>query len=278
MSNSIISESPILAFAHIPKTAGTTLTDLLRRHFGTQLMAARSRPDSHWSTYRYTDLAQDLKIYPRLRCITGHCIKPFEDFGKVNSRLRWFTFLRDPQSRFISHYVHQQTGSHDHHKLELNTWASKLNRRNWMTRMIAGEEDLEAAKQIIQDKQIVLCLTEKFDESLNLLSRHYNLAGLATPPKRSLMVSRSSFIADQILSDLPRYQATIDENNSLDQKLYDFAKQEVWPKQVKTMEAAQAAAPGPNSFLQSYNRFAYLLKDKLLYAPYVRFSSKRQTS
>lgn len=77
-------------------------------------MAARSRTGSR-SIYLYQDLKKDARLFRRLKCITGHGLKPFVDFREYESRLRWFTFLRDPKKRFISHYIHQQTSDVDHY-------------------------------------------------------------------------------------------------------------------------------------------------------------------
>jgi hypothetical protein len=58
----------IIAFAHIPKTAGITVAHLFRRHFGLRVLnvLARGRPDF----YRPRDLRLNLRMAPiRPRCL-----------------------------------------------------------------------------------------------------------------------------------------------------------------------------------------------------------------
>lgn len=276
MTNRTQYDEPILAFAHIPKTAGTTLTLLLRQHFGTRLMSAKCRPSSRWNSYRYVDLLTDLRVYSQVRCIAGHALKPFEDFREFNTRLQWFTFIREPYSRFISHYVHQQTGKYDSHKLDLNAWAKKFQRGNWMTRMIAGEEDVEAAKQIIMEKRILICLTDRFEESLELLCRAYKLPCFNTNSSRRLMVTRSNALKEQIKANYTTYQETVESNNTLDKQLYNYARTEIWPKQQEEFEQTESLTKpaNQNSASQLYNRIAYQVKDKLIYTPFVRSTSR----
>ena len=52
------SSNKILAFSHIPKTAGTSFNHLLRRHFGSSLMAARPRKGAS-ALYRCSDFLKD---------------------------------------------------------------------------------------------------------------------------------------------------------------------------------------------------------------------------
>lgn len=277
MKNRIQSDEPILAFAHIPKTAGTTLTLLLRQHFGTRLMSAKCRPSSRWNSYRYVDLLTDLSVYPRVRCIAGHALKPFANFREFDSRLQWFTFIREPYARFISHYVHQQTGKHDLHKLDLNAWAKKFQRSNWITRMIAGEEDVEAAKQIIMQKRILICLTDHFQESLQHLCSAYELRNFNTDSSRNLMVTRSNALKEQIKANYTTYQETVEANNALDKQLYDYARTEIWPMQQEEFKQTEfSLKPAKqNSVSQLYNRIAYQVKDKFIYAPFVRATSRQ---
>jgi hypothetical protein len=91
---------PIYAFVHIFKTAGTTLTGILRRnfstrHFDTRLFHKRRPANAE-------DLRRIMLIYPRLVSIAGHAVRPFTDMENAYPALRFYTFLREPRSRILS--------------------------------------------------------------------------------------------------------------------------------------------------------------------------------
>ena len=261
----------ILAFCHIPKTAGTSANLMLRRYFGANLMAARHRPNSK-QTYLYNDLAADAPQFKKLRCISGHCLKPFVDFREFESRLKWFTFLRDPVKRFISHYVHQQTGDFERHKLGLNEWAEKFDRGNAQVQWIAGEEDLEAAKQIIDEKFAFVGNVKDFGGSIQEFAELMNLESFNTYIPRQQMTIRDTSIRDEILNNFDKYSATIERNTELDQRLMDHVATRNWNSDSKV----QVTSSDPPSLFRKVGfriRIAqFQVKDKLIYGPFVKRS------
>src|SRR5688500_5184095 len=109
----------MLAYTHIPKTAGSTLTEILIRHYGANLISIIPR---NGQTYSYSNLKEDLQIYKNPLCIVGHYLKPFVDFKEFNDKMEWITFLRDPVKTFVSLYVHQFTGGDLKYKVEFSDW------------------------------------------------------------------------------------------------------------------------------------------------------------
>ena len=90
----------MLAFAHLRKTAGTTMITVLRRNFGARLFESRkfaARPD-----FCSDDLKRVQLLYRRLECIAGEQLSPSTDLYSEHPELRFFTFLRDPISRCVS--------------------------------------------------------------------------------------------------------------------------------------------------------------------------------
>ena len=92
----------MLAFVHIKKTAGTTLTAILRRNFGTRHLDTRLH--LYEDLFLADDLRRALKLYRRLDCIAGHHVRPFGDLHSLIPKIRYFTFVREPISRLVSDF------------------------------------------------------------------------------------------------------------------------------------------------------------------------------
>ena len=219
----------MLFFSHIPKTAGTSLSYLLQRHFGFRMLSANPRTPG---TYTREDYIKDLKVFPFLKCMVGHSLKPFEDFQEKNSGIKWFSFLRDPEQRFMSHYIHQQTSKVGYHKMDLLSWSSTFSRSNIQTRWIAGEEDLLAAKQILKEKFTFIGITERYLESIILMKSRLGLNGLDLSIYRPQMVSRNTELKKSILENSLKFKELILEQNYLDIELYEYAKRNLFQDQI----------------------------------------------
>ena len=149
-----------LAFAHLMKTAGQTMRDILRRNFGAQHCDTLLFEKTTARDWRWMKLC-----YPRMRSIAGHCITPTDPiFDSYFPEARFYTFLREPVSRTISHYQFLVNGGH-----RVPPFAAWLEEnRNFMTKRLAGQENVQAAIDILEEKISFVGLMEHFDESLLL--------------------------------------------------------------------------------------------------------------
>lgn len=203
---------------------------LLHRHFGWRHIDVHYRIPG-LVVYRPRDLRFDLRINPLAQSLSGHSLKPFIDFEEFEDRLVWYTILRDPVSRFISHYQHEvEKGGKSH---DFHTWMRTFRRANWQVRMLAGEEDLEAAKQILASKFRCVGLLEHFNASLLLIRHRLGLKNFAVQYSRPRNPALKGDVRRRILEQLDQYFDEILENNELDLKLYEFVVKDVWPKQVE---------------------------------------------
>ncbi len=257
----------MLAFSHIPKTAGTTLNYILQKNFGGNLQSIILRSESN---YTYEDLRKDRLISPNTKCIAGHGLKPFIDYKEFNDELKWFTFLRDPIKRYVSQYIHQQTSNLKQYYMPIEEWGQKYARSNWQVKWIAGEEDLEAAKQILKEKFVFIGITEKFDESLVMMKNCFDI-NMDISYKKPKMIVRDNSLKNELLkrsnNDLLGF---LKEQNELDLRLYEFVIDEIYSKQIIYSENKKIHKKLSSSNIKSnLNLKMYYLKRNLIYRPYV---------
>lgn len=174
----------MLAFIHIPKTAGTTLHKILTHQYKKILV----RHD--------TDGTPDERLASVIRqnetqVIMGHFSA---NMHTLIPSIRYITCIREPVSRITSHYHHAlndpshylhdaiKRGNMDLTKYVSSGLSGELS--NGMTRMIAGVEDfhnspvndstLAQAKTCIENLFEAVILSENFDEGLIFLSKSLN--------------------------------------------------------------------------------------------------------
>src|SRR5262245_45394878 len=107
----------LIAFVHIPKTAGTTLNSMLARHYSPDELHEVMMRGMSWiardpqlvprpliSFSKITRLKSALRRPRRLRLIHGHFDVSILKLLPPDARC--FTLLRDPVERAISHYYH----------------------------------------------------------------------------------------------------------------------------------------------------------------------------
>jgi len=243
----------IATFIHIEKTGGTTLLEAIRR--STAFRHCDLIPIAKTAQYaEERDISRALLAYPKLRSLAGHSIRPYLDFGVHRPRLKYYTLLRPGVKRYISDFNHDRfkrgyTGS-------LKDWLTFEDRWNFQTCAIAGEPNLEKAKQILVDSFAVVGLLENYDEFVD------DVATLLTP----LKLDRKITVMNKAGTQLGRIDSKnsvkvlrpedefddsvmkmVAEKNELDQKLYEFVKSEIVPRQQAAAieQSAKTSLPSP---------------------------------
>ena len=270
----------IIVFSHVPKTAGTSLNHLFRRHFGPNLLDANYRKNAVKAAYYPEDLRTDMRIYPNLKVISGHCMKRFVNFKEFSPRMEWLTFLRDPIKRFISHYVHEQTLKDRKKPLDLISWSQKKNRSNWMVEMLAGEQNLEKAKEALHLQFKFVGYTEEFETSLKLIKNLFQLQGFDSELRAPRMVIRDTSLKDEVLGNFSKYAGCILSSNDLDIQLFEYFKSVIWEKQKLSLNDSPALSTvdglAPKRVhgrrLQDWNLLVAKIKRNVIYKPFLRGS------
>jgi Sulfotransferase family len=233
--------APVLIFLHLPKTAGSTVVHILEREYGRD--AVLPLYDSIFGD-EVAELTADQAA--RTRVIAGHFY--FGVHEHVPGRCRYFTFLRDPIRRIVSHY-HFVRGQPKHYLHDAATsmsigsyveFCGAAEPNNDQTRLLAGRETASAEGTCTPemlpvamrnlDRHDVVGLTEEFDRSLLLLAHAF---GWRRPYYVKQNVSRGSGRRKE-LDDETR--AAILARNALDVELYRYGR-ELFERQLAEHEA-----------------------------------------
>lgn len=227
----------MLAFVHIQKTAGTTLTAILRRSFG--LRHFDTRCVCNTGNFTAAQLRRVAMVYPKLASIAGHSVRPFGDLDAYCPEIRYYTFLREPLSRTKSHFrfaVRRRSFSFSMQgdfRAAVREYLAR--HRNFQTVHLAGCEDAEAAIEVLRRRVTFVGLVERFDESLVMFRRwapeppmdisyvSQNVSNRSRDPREDAL--------QQLVATDPIVAAELVESNDEDLKLYRWACDEAFPAQ-----------------------------------------------
>lgn len=217
--------SDLIAFCHIEKAAGTSLTHVLRRVFFLRYVAVRPYDPGHGHYFSLADLRVVRRCNPWVRAIGGHSVVPHSDLVTGPHSVRFITQLRDPVARAASQY---------------RFWVSRLDQepdpdsflqhhasRNFQVRKIAGAENLDLAKSMIRKHFLLAGTVSRFDEFLVLLARSLGR------PLEEFVYERKNIASARPGTDIPDdFHARLRSRNELDQALYDWVDSELIPEYI----------------------------------------------
>ncbi len=237
-----MTRTPLYAFVHIEKTAGRTVRAVLLRSFGTghcEIRTPYSRREPEFEDRRVRVTAADLRrvrrVYRGLRGIAGHNVKPCSDLDVEYPDIRYFTFLRDPVRRYLSHFKNR---SRAYGRADFERWTDAPWTHNWQTKMIAGEASAQKAIDLLAARVGFVGLTETFDESLLELGQwlgepafrpEYRPVNRLDEKSRRRDAAREQ--TDLSYLDEPAIRERLRTVNALDQQVYDYAEREFCTRQ-----------------------------------------------
>lgn len=177
-------------FLHMPKTAGTTIHHIIQKQYTkSEMYTADLWFEEEIETFRH--LAPKQKA--ALKIVWGHFSFGLHQFLPQNST--YFTFLRHPVDRVLSHYFYHLRRSDlfglsdmmEEENLTMHQIFEQgriIDIHNMYTRLLAGlpylfpsdaytVEHLELAKQNLRNHFSIVGLVEHFDASLLLLKQSF---------------------------------------------------------------------------------------------------------
>jgi hypothetical protein len=225
-------ESLVFAFIHMEKAAGTTFTSILRRSFGARHCDVRGWRNA-WvfedDLFTSADLRRTRRIYWNLISVAGHGVRPFSDLHKGCPELRYYTILREPLARCASHYQYQIQVLNK--SVPFEEWIEEERLRDLQTRKLAGTDDFEAARDMLEARVDCVGLAERYDESLVLLRRFFGDAALQINYRPENIASDPT--VSRALLRNERTRALLVEANRQDLKLYRHVRDEIFPRQIE---------------------------------------------
>jgi hypothetical protein len=224
----VVATKRFLFFTHILKAGGTSVEAALRGALGVRHLAVD--PPVGW-IYSPEDFRADRRINPFAWSYSSHWLRPFIDFGPYDSRIEWHTMFREPVARFRSHRQHHVERFGNRKPFE--RWADSRLLRNWQTRQIAGEEDVVAARQILEEKYRFVGILERFEESLILMRDQLRLPSLPFDPASIHNPARSDRVKEQVREEVQRHADQVADANALDLELYRYVEGVLFPRQIE---------------------------------------------
>ncbi len=218
----------MIGFVHIPKTAGTTVKFILRNSIGLKHCDVKTKnPDGILSD---KDLNFAKKIFFwGLNSIAGHSL--ISPATNISRSVQYFTFIREPAQRCASHYQHTKRAmKRKGNDISFKEFIKNENMQNVQVKQIAGGLDIEKAIAELKTKYLFVGLTERFGESMQILQT-------LCPYKmdlrhKKLHVAKDNAAKKDALEN-PANLKLLKKNNAMDQKLYEFVKDVIYPAQLK---------------------------------------------
>lgn len=221
-----------LIFVHIPKAAGSSLQDIIVRHYqGCRGFRFTGDPERMAAFAALTQEERD-----GFDLLQGHV--HFGLHTLLSRPATYITMLRDPVDRVVSHYhfvaanashyLHPQIGGLSLHEYAVTRASHELDNDQVRWLCAADHFDVpvgrvsramvEEAKWNLANAFEVVGLMERFDESLSCLAAAFGWRNVAAPTRKNANRHRPA------LQEVP--QATLDSIrriNRYDVELYEFA-------------------------------------------------------
>ena len=257
----------MLAFIHMPKAAGTTLANILRRNFGRRHFDTRFFSDR--PVFRAADYRRIRWVYPELKSIAGHGVTGTSDLETAVPDIRHFTFVREPIARLLSQYEFNWNCLTED---ERKRWTPDAyfeeviltEFANVQSRMLAGDGGAEQAIEFLNRSNAFIGMTESYAESLILFREWSGVAELDIRYRSvNETISNGDSIRYQIKQRLARdsdLSARVDRAVEHDRAVYRFACQRY---QEQKSSYGKTLGQDLERFLQSNRDTSHIADDQL---------------
>lgn len=214
---------------HIPKCAGSSFASILQRNFKGAFGDGRGFDPP--MKYGISETTEILKKYPRLRCFSDHKLTMHLPYDFPDKDVRAIAFIREPVSRFISHYFYCRNNAiHNFDPLakqltledyiqEVLLKEKRIGLLNGQTYQLTGintGRDLSKLQALTESKKLLLFPVSRFDEACILLERCFS-----DDFSDCAYVRKNVSIRNQPV--LPDEHKIIEEAMALDKQLFAMA-------------------------------------------------------
>ncbi len=221
----------MFCFIHIEKAGGSTLHNWLKYYIPNYLSL---KPWYIWTNERQHSFSNEelkyLKLFhPSLQGFGSHIVHHDLNYEQLfqSKYFLYFTFLREPTSRYLSHFQHQKYVMKNSYTLESFLEESRFN--NFMCKKIINKENGIEAFNVLSKKFGFVGIIENFNESLLLLCQIMNRKGLK--PFYEKRNEGNIGVKVKFTELSKNIQKRIIENNSQDIILYNKVINELYPMQ-----------------------------------------------
>lgn len=240
-------------FIHIEKAGGSTIHNWFRYYLLSYISLHPwyfwSNETGNWLTKRELKV---LKFFqPKMIGFGGHTTRHFLKYDKaLNNDLIYFTFLRDPISRYLSHYQYQKEIMNLDIKFE--DFINDKRYNNFMCKRITGTQNSTTAYNQLDQYFGFVGLIENFDECCLALTKKLGYSKLKPHYEKVNIANNSSKLK---IDDLPiEIRDKIIENNKEDILLYNNVKDVLYPNQKVIKDISDFEL---NLFRQQLKSFRY---------------------
>jgi len=217
---------PFVCFVHIEKAGGITLHNVLH-----QALPGYLTPHPHpgfGEFFSKDDLQFVNRYLPfKVQGLGGHRMASFMDYESVlRQPIFYFTFLRDPIKRYMSH-INWQISMMDM-GWTMESFLADPEKENYHAYRIAGARNREKALAEIRRFQFV-GLLEHYDESLVILRQRLGIPNLDFRYQKANTMAQKSRVY-QFSEQPAAIQERIRQANSIDLELYELTREELYPR------------------------------------------------
>ncbi len=240
-----------LVFLHIPKTGGSTLSQVAHRQYVNQPNFTLYREHPSEGIPRFLELSESQRA--RLRFVMGHGLMGVHKL--MPQPARYITMIREPREHAVSRYFYQRetsprTGPNAIPSIDFEAYVKKPRVASFQLDDLLGIDVDSATGEVKRYAYRKLPVDEKLALAEHNLRTHFALVGLVEHFDASLLMMRKAFGWQNVYyvrrntnakrprdpEELARLYAMVEEYIQPDLQLYAMAKR---------IYTEQAAAYGP---------------------------------
>lgn len=219
-----MNENKVSIFQHIPKTAGSTLRSILKKHYNSDEICIANRDEM---IKKLNDLSEN--ELDKIKCLNGHVLFGIHEHLS-NRPYEYYTMLRDPVEHVLSEYyfILRKPNNLSHNIVTnmsfeefITSEQFKGRTSNRQTLFVSGgvQDDIKLAKENLENYYAVVGITEMFEESLFLIAQEL---GWKNYRYRKKNVTKERPLREDFPEEVIEI---IMKNNEFDIELYNFGKQ-----------------------------------------------------